>query len=242
VIFTSNRPGRSELFKQNIAEPTPELLASSSAEIKVARLMPDGKSALFSEAFQDSSGKVTLFRLPLSGGLPVPLVSGFGINNFQCARLPSHLCVFDEGRNNATVLVAYDSLTGAQHELSKLTDDPYGVDWNLSPDGSRIAIVLGERVRFLSVDSGSFYDVAVHGWMGLHGVDWSPDSQTVFLAASAPGLPGVLLQMDLHGNAHELISTLGKAPIWWGIPSPNGKYQAVLLAVGENNVWMLENF
>ena len=61
-----------------------------------------------------------------------------GIINYQCARSPSQLCIFSKLVGPDLIFVSFDTEHGAGRELLKL---PIGyTNWNLSPDGSRLAI------------------------------------------------------------------------------------------------------
>jgi Tol biopolymer transport system component len=244
VIFTSDRNGRSEVYKQKPNQPTAELVVKSAGNIRIVRVMPNGADILYKETFSRiPSGPINLVRYPLSGGQPQTVVTEVGINNFQCARLPSKICIFDQPSGKTQTLFSYDSASGVRRKLTSLTDDPYGADWNLSPDGTQVAMMLPEgSIRFFKLSDGSSRSVAVHGWQGLHSIDWSFDSKTVIVAASSSNGASVVLSVDLKGNTRKLLTAPANLPIVWSLPSPNGQYQAVMGKAGQNDVWLVENF
>jgi Tol biopolymer transport system component len=115
--------------------------------------------------------------------------------------------------------------------------------WDLSPDGSRIALLAdGEagRIRILSLADGSTHDVTVDGWSGFQSMDWSANGKGLYVS-SQRAMHSTLLYIDLEGHAHVLRQQMGHFQAW-GIPSPNGRYLAFLEWTAVSNVWMIENF
>jgi len=47
---------------------------------------------------------------------------------------------------------------------------------------------------------------------------------------------------DREGKAHVIWEGQKYGPFQWAIPSPDGRYVALNLYVGETNAWMIENF
>jgi hypothetical protein len=97
-------------------------------------------------------------------------------------------------------------------------------------------------IRFVKLSDGSSSSVAVHGWQGVHSIDWSFDSKKAIVAASSPNGASVVLSIDLKGNTRKLLTAPPNLPIMWSLPSPNGQYQAVMVKAGQNDVWLVENF
>jgi hypothetical protein len=48
--------------------------------------------------------------------------------------------------------------------------------------------------------------------------------------------------VDLKGNAQVLWQFKGRGGAIWGVPSPDGRYLAILDHAFSSNVWMLEGF
>jgi hypothetical protein len=48
--------------------------------------------------------------------------------------------------------------------------------------------------------------------------------------------------VDLKGNAKPLWEKKGPVGVVWSIPSPDGRYLAIMGVVYNSNVWMLEGF
>jgi Tol biopolymer transport system component len=121
------------------------------------------------------------------------------------------------------------------------------VNWSLSPDGSLLAIVkeLGEhegRIRFMSLPSGVVRDVVLKDWPRLSTVDWSADGAGLLMSSRTSNSTPVLLFVDREGTARVIWKGAASGPLVFAIPSPDGRYLALNMYVGERNVWMIENF
>jgi hypothetical protein len=123
--------------------------------------------------------------------------------------------------------------------------DPAGIyNWDLSPDGSRVAIENVEdhegHVRILPIGGGAAQEIKVKGWGPLRSLDWAADGKSFFTSIYS-GQRATLLHSDLQGRAQAVWWTQG-ADNTWGVPSPDGKKLAFLGATTQSNVWMIENF
>jgi hypothetical protein len=73
---------------------------------------------------------------------------------------------------------------------------------------------------------------------------WAADARGLFVSANATGPRNTLLYVDLEGRSQVLWQQWFPlaAPNGTGIPSPDGRYLAVLADSTDSNVWLLENF
>src|SRR6266850_4302005 len=137
VIFTSDRDGIFHLFKQAIDQPAPDLLVDSDQPVILARLNADSSEILYalSPMPDDADRRVRLMRVPLAGGTPRMILAEPGINNFQCARSPSTICVFSEYTPDHLAFFTFDPVTGEKEPLTRIEDSEwYLQNWTLSPD------------------------------------------------------------------------------------------------------------
>ena len=95
VIMASNRSGKWKLFRQDFNRATPEVLAEGTRNVMLPRLNPDGTAILyFTESSSDDRQRMgTLVEVPLQGGAPRSILQMPTLDNLQCARKPSHLCI-----------------------------------------------------------------------------------------------------------------------------------------------------
>ena len=139
----------------------------------------------------------------LAGGPPQLVLRENGITNYQCARAPSELCIFSKLVGYDHILVSFDLEHGAGREITRI---PSGLShWSLSPDGSRLALVLDpHRIRFLSPNTGATHDVSLNDWP-LFNVDWSADGARVFIRSITPAGVPVILALSRAGKAEVVI-------------------------------------
>ena len=79
------------------------------------------------------------------------------------------------------------------------------------------------------------------GWPNLTGLDWSPDGNGLYCGSVSPQSQ-TLLYVDLEGNAKVLWQFKGAGFAIAGVPSPDGRYVAMLGSPMNSNLWMLEGF
>jgi Tol biopolymer transport system component len=165
--------------------------------------------------------------------------------DIRCARLPARLCVLSEREPRQQVFYSFDLVQGKGRELTRIDVNPSvgGYHWDVSPDGSRIAVVMSSeresRIRILSL-VGGVRDVVVNGWNGFQSLDWSADGKGLYASSQSPQA-ATLLYSDLEGHAQVLWRRDGIFKTW-GIPSPDGRHLAFVEWTSANNVWMIENF
>src|SRR5215469_10219477 len=135
---------------------------------------------------------------------------------------------------------------GKGSEVARMTGTGQGVNWSLSPDGSLLAIVrLDEhegRIRFMSLPSGVVREVVVKDWPRLHNVDWSADGKGLLMPSTTSNSTPVLLFVDREGRARVIWEGQKYSSVQCAIPSPDGSYLALMMYLGDSNVWMIENF
>jgi eukaryotic-like serine/threonine-protein kinase len=252
VLFYSNRNGPQGIFKQGISQDTAEpVVTGPQGAFIFPRLSADGAWILYLEIPKTAVGLSTpyrLMRIPASGGVPQFVLETRNWLDHWCARAPASLCAISEASHDQKQLVitAFDPLKGRGKLLRTIDTDPtvtYTVQ--LSPDGATFAVSrLGEaeiHIRLLSVSGGSDREIRVKGWPNLTGLDWSADGKGFYCGSASPQAC-TFLYVDLEGNAHVLCQFKGVRGDIWGVPSPDGRYLAILGEVTNSNVWMVEGF
>ena len=242
VLFASDRNGSWKLFKQNIDETTAEVLVEGHS-MRFPRLSADGLRVLYLVESQpgDRSLPASLMSKPLAGGPPRLVLRENGISNYQCARAPSQLCIFSKLVGYDHILASFDLENGPGREITRIPSG--GSNWSLSPDGSRLALVLApHRIRFLSPDTGAAHDVNLNDWP-VFNVDWSADGARVFIRSITPtGVP-VILALNRTGKAEVVIEGQADSNFAFFIQSPNGRHGILEIPTpGDNNAWMVEKF
>ena len=261
VLYVSDRNGEFHIFRQQLGAASPELLVDSHDSPNILRLNPDATEILYTSEPAQGSGsppaprtpsferlKVRVSRAPLAGGASRLLLEADGINNFQCARAPSRMCLLSRFTADALALVQFDSATGAMKDLFRTSDRGWqNYNWTLSPDGKLLALCKEMRVsqdatiRLVSLDSGTERMIRLNEWAGILAIDWAADGKSFWASAVLRGEERALLNIDLQGNVKQVIQ--GEKPyVGWAIPSRDGKRLAMWQSTGGSNAWMLEGF
>lgn len=247
VLFFSNRTGSFTIYKQAINQPTAEQLIDGPGDRRLPRLSPNGSEIVYVEALhpENPTAPSTLMRMPVNGGVPQVVIKEAGITNFECARLPSQLCVFSTQIGDTTTFFSFDLMNGRRQQIARITGEPYGYNWGLSPNGSSIALIKFDekegRIRFLTLSDGKLRDFAVGGWGRLYSVDWSADGTAILAPSLSSKGSTALLQINMHAQATVLWEGGKDFNFGWTIPSPDGRHVVFNGRVGENNVWSIEN-
>lgn len=260
VLFDSNRDGTWDVFKQTLDQRMAEKLVAGGVRPAMA---PDGESILyFTQPTTFSPQSARIMGMALAGGPPRELGYVRNAGVIRCART-ANLCVVSESDKKGMALYALDPAKGKGRELLRidksllpkhgsswnflLTQD---WDWDVSPDGSSIALATRSTktgtIQIHSLASGAARELSLSGWTHPMNIRWSADGRGWFLialpakekAAEDAGLPS-LLRLDLAGK----IKVLRQECSWLDpIPSPDGRHLALGGRSTTRDAWMLENF
>jgi len=202
---------------------------------------PDGKWVIVD--FSREAGKGRLLRVPVSGGSPETFLAPAGRARVRCPSFgSSRPCVLSEAIGKKDVFSSIDPVRGRLEELAKIeTQREDSLAWDLSPDGSRIALVdfFSDVVRVLDLQTKQIRTIPTPPQLGPGSVAWSADGTQLFLSAFAND-KGRLLEMDAMGHTQLLLENPNA--IGTVVPSPDGKRIAYVQTAFESNVTLLEHF
>jgi len=253
VIFQSDRNGQWDIYKQGIDQAMAETVFASPENKSAWGLSPDGAWVFFT-AQAGASAPRKLMRAPMASGA-AQLVSNTEpdrraarewrtseIRAQSCARLPSTFCAYGWIEPGQLILSSYDLVAGKRRELARVPD---GTEFDVFPDGSGIAVALGDpaarRIRIISSTGETKAEFPVKGWSAIEHPNCAADSNGLYVTSvSQPGA-ATLLYVDLQGNARVLWQQKG-SPDAWAIPSPDGRYLAIMGMTQTSDAWILENF
>jgi Tol biopolymer transport system component len=240
VILTSSRNGPQAIFRQDLDKQTADQIVVMPGEQAVARVTPDGNSVLFRG--DDPVKKITqLMRVPIAGGTPeaVPNAAKVG-TTYRCA--PAGVCVIAQPQDQGFMVFEFDPVKGKGREIYR---DSQVEHLFLSPDGKWIANTSGTgketKIVLRSFSTGAVgREIPVRGVTELTSFDYASDGKGFF--AGDRSLTQVReLYIDFAGNTSVLWRQPGSRQIW-GVPSPDGKYLALMMFTDDSNVYMVENF
>jgi len=245
VLFASNRNGTWTLYKQAIDEPTAEALVQGHS-LHFPRLSADGAQVLYTSQTDpaDPSRPKSLMRLPLTGGPPHLVLQHVGLTNYQCARVPSTLCIVTEFKKDGASLFSFDPERGIGPEILRLGAGVH--DWTLSPDGKTLAVTRRDhRIHFFSIKDGVFKEdrtVTVDQWPVDNG-DWNADGSGLLIPSVTPTGTPVILEVSRTGKAHVLLEGAANTPFEFMLQAPDGRHAIVGAVVpGDNNAWLIDNY
>jgi DNA-binding winged helix-turn-helix (wHTH) protein/Tol biopolymer transport system component len=251
ILFDSKRNGRWAIFEQTIDGKTPETLIAGSENYFRARLSAQGTflySATASPRLMEAGDTtIRLMSTPEHGGARSTLM--MGRYTYACGSSPSSSCVVAELKDSRLIFFHLDPLKGRGEEIASIAGyravEPR---WDLSPDGSRIAIVdnveaKGE-IRILNVADRKTTVLPVRDWKwhGLAVISWAADGKNLFALAET-GSSFAILSIDADGNPRVLYEIpAGAGWVSTIVPSPDGKRLAFTKRVYVHDVMLLENF
>ena len=249
VIFSSNRQGHWNIYKQALDKDFPEMIVAGAdgAEALAPRLSPDGNQVIYTEYSFDPQRQVSsdrIMRAPLAGGPSESIFASPNHRGKSCSRSPANLCVVAELSADSSELVftTFDPLGGRGPEVERLPLKPrMSVWWTFSPDGKKISyIVPGDTtIHVLPLDHRSPHEIHVQGWPGFTVLTSAAQSEGYFADSRANGKL-TLLFIEPSGKAYPLL--VNKSDRNWAIPSRDGRLLATIDQSADGNVWMAENF
>jgi Tol biopolymer transport system component len=245
VLFVSNRNGTWTLFKQAIDETTADVLVEGHS-IFLPRLSADGSQVLYLSQTDPAHPLVpiSLMRLPVAGGPSQVVLRDIGLGNYQCARLPSTLCIISKSEKDDVIYFSFDPKRGIGRELLKISGQAH--DWSLSPDGRTLADFPHDHsIHFLSIENGAAREdktVTLNEWPVDNG-DWNGDGSGLVIPSITPTGTPVILEVNRAGKVSVVLEGAANTPFEFMVQAPDG-HRGILgeIVPGDNNAWMIDNF
>lgn len=231
LLYVSDRIGRAAIFAQPPAASSARLLTDYEGMTGHARMTPDGSSVLFMVGPSLLSRSQRIMRVGLDGSDAAEVVSGHFLDGgARCAVAPAMLCAIAERHDDGehVIFSALNPMSGRGRELARVDAGDFSeLRWDLSPDGTRIAVAdaKGANVRIVMIGGPAAELIKVSGAHGLKHVSFTSDSRGVIVPATQHD--GVsLLSVALQGSAQLLWEQPGAVDAA-GLPSPDGQHVAV---------------
>ncbi|HLW83763.1 MAG TPA: protein kinase [Candidatus Sulfotelmatobacter sp.] len=245
ILFTSQRNGRWAIYEQRLDSHSPETLIAGPESYLNPRLSAQG-DVVYTARSASSTTNYRLMSTPEHGGARSTLMTG--LYTYACATSPSSSCVVAVLKGQDLIFSHLDPVRGKGEEIARISGYKTDPRWDLSPDGSKIAIVdpveqKGE-VRMLSVADRKVAVLTVRDWKWnfLSLIEWAADGKTLF--AEAQNTSSVaLISIDPNGNP-KILQEMPAGSAWIGgiVPSPDGRFLALTKRTYLEDVMLLENF
>lgn len=253
VLFTSDRNGHQQIFKQSLGSDTPELIEVGFPDPFLCGMSPDGSWILFNTTGDWEAQTSEVRRIPLEGGTTefVGTVHYGADAGMRCSKSPAALCAVGEYTEDHRHLIftAFDPLSGRGRELVRYDTDPSArYSWDLSRDGSRIALLNPPDgvVHILHLNGEPPEQIVVKDLKVGDALGWWKDNSGL-LVDNVTARGTALSYLSMNGKAHTIWEVPGsrnarfnQAP--WAIPSPDGRHLAINGFILSSNIWMVENF
>ena len=244
-IFSSDRNGSWDIFKQAVDQPSAEPLVTGPDDELVKGVTTDGLWLLYTVQKQgDPSAPTKFMRMPISGGSPEFLLDvGVNLIDITCAKHPpSTLCAVASRDSKGMVFFVFDLSTRQRREWAKVEN---AADWDFFHDGSRIAVLIKDqdksRVRIIR-SSGETEREFIVDRPEINSIYCSADGKGLYLSGTALRGVSTLYYTDLLGQAR----VFWQRRVWFGLitlqPSPDSRYMAMTDATIASDAWLLENF
>jgi Tol biopolymer transport system component len=263
LFLYSDRKGSFDIYKQGPDDRDAEPLVTGLEEKRAPQISPDGKWLLYmqwpraAEGTPPGFGK--LMRMPIAGGAPQAVMdfrgySGVGVMSpastvggypsFRCPQRGGSSCVVAEVQDRDVVFTAFDPLEGRKKELARTSKNLDLRTWDLSPDGSRIALPMFDfkagDVRVLPLDGGTPQALSAMPWTQLTTIAWVADGKSLFLVSNS-SRGSSIVRMDSKGTTKLVFKRPG-----WDIPSlapsPDGHSLAFGAVQSNFNAWTIAAF
>ena len=242
VILTSGRNGSQGIFRQGLDEQTVQpLVTMPGNQLLAQRGYKDSFLFLNYDPAKDEHSQ--LMRVSARGGTAqlVPNAARVGFNYWCSAAGP---CLIAQKQEDGQFVISeLDIEKGKGREIYR---DTYVDHLILSPDGRWIADPAGSRTEtkiiVRSLATGKVErEIPIHGVTKLVSFDYAADGKGFFVGDRTLTADRELF-VDDSGNSFLLWSQPGTASEIWGVPSPDGKYLALVLTTDDANVYTVDDF
>jgi Tol biopolymer transport system component len=246
LLLQSSRSGSWDLFEQSLErELPPEPWLSAPGEQTKPDYALGDDWIVYLEGGEDPAAG-SIYRAPRQGGVPVEVIAG-RYDHVECAA-EGNDCVAGVDRGAEYVFTAFHVLTGVSRELARTEHRQPFTKWDLSPDGTRIAVVHNDNneVKVIDLESGEERSVIVRGWQWFEFITWAADGLGFVVNARpdgesfGPGTGAGLIYVNLTGKA----TLLRRRPNEWDVHpvmSPDGRRLAFSTMKFHANAWLIEN-
>jgi serine/threonine protein kinase len=237
LLLLSSRAGTYGVYHKSLGSDDLDFLHNIEGDWVRVTYAPGGNSVLYRQ-------EGDIWTVPSRGGAARLLAEG-DFEDVQCVPAVDGPCVAGTIEGSQYVFYALDPNSGATLEVARTEHRAPFTQFDLSPDGTRVAVVHNDddRIVILDLATGDESFVVVHGWSMFEFVSWKAQSDGFFVNsgfAMASGYP-LLLSVDMDGRARVLRRNTSE---WYVYPeaSPDGRHLAFASMSFHGNAWLIEGF
>jgi serine/threonine protein kinase len=246
IVFTSDRNSNLDVFEQGIGATDAQPLVTGPGDQSAPQISGDGAWLIYKDdgAATHTETSIRVMRLPLSGGPAEVVIEAQPVAVYRRAARADSMWVVSEMESGRMVFKRFDPRRGRGRTLGSVAAGVRSY-WDLSPDGTRAAIVDADAIaslRVLSFGDKTAHAVPLDRQVALASVSWAPDGGSWYvLSAGAEGAgPWYVLRVMPDGRTIPLI----RPQIWMYscAASPDGRYVTYTSNTGDASLWLLEDF
>jgi len=257
VVFMSNQNGSQHVFVQDLQSSTPQMLTAGSQWHTWPRFARGGWLLYWQlpSAPDDVPVQARLMGTRVGGGPSLHILSAQRAAlmkrngrqpprnvHFRCPALEGS-CILSETSEDKVHFSSFDPVLGRGRELMQVStrDIAHVLDWDLSPDGKRIAVPwVNGQLRLIDLATRQVTDQALRENCDIQYVAWRADGRGVFATAICPGRSEYKLLMAPIGGTTEVLYESSNE--WLGNPVPfaDGKSLAFAVRPQKVDVWLLD--
>ncbi|HEX5747433.1 MAG TPA: protein kinase [Archangium sp.] len=262
VWVTTNLQGAYSLTGHPLEDGPPLKLSEPEAWVTHARATPDGGLLYWRVPPEPARPPSLLYQAPGAPGprrllgleepaarppfAPPPMEAAARCVSPAHARSAPTPCVLATQRGQGTTFFALEPETGRQRELFRLEETrvPLGAQWDVSPDGLRIAHAEprpGQPAEVRSLDGQPVgWHIGAEGCQGPTSLAWAADGRGLFFTSACDGTSRFALHhQDERGHTTELLSS-PSTYFRYVAASPDGRHLAWSTLELDNDVWLVD--
>ena len=279
MLVDSMRNGHREIYQQRPDGTTAETLVAGSRDVCCAQITPDGARLLYLEygpvRVGENPNSFSLMRRSVTGSPAEKVLEGLAaeFDALSCKYNPKAdpPCVLAMSEGENLVFYSLDPIKGKGRQLGKIDVMGFGSmrGWDLSPDGSRVAVVslhkktaqidvgtqieYGGRIDVLTLSDGNWHRILAEPTdqaasagnqqlMRFCQIAWAADGKSFFITAMK-GDSFNLVQVTSDGKMHVLLGSESYQNqfLVGPLPSPDGKFLAFSSTSWDGNAWIIDN-
>jgi eukaryotic-like serine/threonine-protein kinase len=242
ILFSTQREPTLGIYRQPLdSADAQKVLTSTDVSAEHAVISPDRRWIYYL-----TEPRRSVMRVPAAGGAaePMPQFTTAGVSTWlKCARAPANRCALTNVSPDRMRVTIFDGGNPAVKQELDFPAPTVADGWDLSPDGTRIAILVSRPARRLIVVDvrtrrvvRQFDSVPAAQW-----VAWISDADGWLLTAPVGVTGAEVIHLDARGN----VKTMWKSPyqrLWRPVVSPDGRYVAFSSRMTESGAWLLRGF
>ena len=237
LVIVSSRSGGLGLFQERTGAEGLESLQQTDATWLFAAFSRRDNSILY----QNDSD---IWAVPPTGGAARLLAEG-EYSYVKCASIPDGPCFVGAIEGTQFVFYQIDPVSGETLEMGRTEHREPFTEFDISPDGSKAAVVHNDDNRIVLVDLVTKEEsyIVVDDYGMFEHISWTAQGDGFFVnpgTAWAGGYPK-LVHVDMNGRTNRLI---GSPSNWYLLQtaSPDGRYLAFASMSFHGNAWLIEAF